>query len=80
MAVNLFSHHNCDVCGRFVSIEAPGVSLAEIFDFVGMQPDHTRIHCPSCTSRIGPAQSNARPANGDMSPYEHMIPLQERNT
>lgn len=73
MSLNLFGQDKCDDCGRFVRANMPGASLAEIFDFAAMQPDHTALRCPSCTNRLGPVQSNAMPCDGDLSRYQTVI-------
>lgn len=67
--------HNgkCDDCGRFMKYEG-GASSADIFDFIAMECIETRTRCASCTSQLGPLPSNARPANGDMRPYETIYP------
>lgn len=67
--MSLFTNPKCDDCGRFTST-SKGASTADIFDFVAMGHDHTRVRCAGCTQKLGPVQSNARPANGDMSPYQ----------
>jgi hypothetical protein len=64
-----FSITRCDDCGRFASLSG-GASSAMMFDFVAMCPDYERLRCADCTERLGPVHSNARPSNGDMSPYE----------
>jgi hypothetical protein len=56
----------CTDCGRFCSRG----TWALIFDFVAMEPSHEHFRCERCVDRLGPAGSNARPRNGDMSPYE----------
>lgn len=62
----------CDDCGRFMT--TAGGSSADIYDF-GPSPglDHEHYRCNKCTERLGPAESNARPSNGDMSPYQRML-------
>jgi hypothetical protein len=59
----------CDECGRFMR-HAPGATWADQYDFVAMCCDYTRYRCIDCTKKLGPVHSNARPASGDMSPYE----------
>lgn len=61
----------CDDCGRFMSLSG-GASSARMYDFVAMEPSYDHARCRKCTETIGPVQSNARPANGDMSPYQSM--------
>ena len=58
----------CDDCGRFG--KHIGSSSADIYDMVGMQLDREHWRCPACTEHLGPVQSNAKPADGDMSPYQ----------
>jgi len=58
--------YNCSRCGRFMSKG----SWAYIYDFVAMEPSHDIQHCEKCTSDGFPALSNARPFDGDMSPYQ----------
>lgn len=62
----------CDDCGRFTD-GGPGSSWAEHYDFAGMQLDHTHIRCPDCTDKLGPVESNAKPCDGDMNPYEGVV-------
>lgn len=69
MAGGLFSNLRCDDCGRFTLLTG-GVSSAMIFDFVAMCPDYEHARCPACTESLGPVKSNARPSNGDMTPYQ----------
>lgn len=69
MALHLFRNPTCDECGKFAKLGG-GASTAEIFDLVGMQPDYTRVRCAKCTAELGPVKSNARPADGDMRPYQ----------
>jgi len=59
----------CDCCGRFMKC-ADGASWAEIYDMVGMGLDHEILRCAECTQRLGPAESNARPYDGNMTPYQ----------
>lgn len=61
----------CDNCAKFA--RPNGGSFATIWDFVGMGLDHEQFRCGPCTERLGPAQSNARPADGDMSPYQWLV-------
>lgn len=56
----------CDDCGRFMS----SGTWADKFDFVAMEPDYCHYRCDRCSEKFGPAASNARPANGDMSQYQ----------
>jgi len=57
----------CDDCGRFMSSVG---SSAAIYDFASCGLDHEHFRCVPCTEKIGPVQSNARPHDGDMSPYQ----------
>lgn len=61
----------CDDCGQFMR-EAS--SWAHIYDFVAMELSHEHFRCKRCTERLGPVRTNARPANGDLSPYEGTRP------
>lgn len=56
----------CTDCGRFMR----DGTWAAIFDLVAMELSHEHWRCTRCTGKLGPAQSNARPHNGDMTPYE----------
>ena len=58
----------CNDCGRFTN--GVGATFAVIFDFGEMCPDHDHCRCADCSAKLGPARSNARPANGDTSPWE----------
>lgn len=58
----------CDDCGRFMNRK--GASWAHIYDFVGMGLDREHFRCAGCTERLGPAQSNARPHDGNMQEYQ----------
>lgn len=73
MTVGLFTNPKCDECGKFMSLTG-GASSAMIFDFAGMCPDHEAARCAKCTALFGPVQSNAKPADGDMSPYQGVHP------
>ena len=64
-----FANPRCDDCGRFAAL-SNGASSAMMFDFVAMEPSYDHLRCASCTSKLGPVRSNARPSNGDMTPYE----------
>lgn len=68
--------HNgkCDDCGQFMNFYQSGSSWADRYDFVAMECIETRTRCPACTNKLGPLHSNARPANGDMSPYQGVQP------
>lgn len=68
----------CDDCGRFISYDAPGVSWGERYDMVAMCCDYVHFRCPRCTEKFGPAFSNARPCDGDMSPYQGMNPIPDQ--
>lgn len=59
----------CDDCGRFMKLEG-GASMAHQYDMVAMECAYYHLRCAHCTADLGPARSNARPASGDMSPYE----------
>ncbi len=66
--------HKCDDCGKFSSgKEGGGASWAYQYDFVAMEASYDHHRCPKCTALMGPVQSNARPSNGDMKPYQGMI-------
>lgn len=58
---------NCDICGRFVG---RGGSWAHKYDMVAMGLSHEAYRCRSHTRSVGPIQSNARPHDSDMSPYQ----------
>lgn len=59
----------CNDCGRFMKIGGKA-SWAAVYDFAGMCLSHEHYRCDDCTDRLGPARSNARPADGDMSSYQ----------
>jgi hypothetical protein len=59
----------CDDCGRFMRHGA-GATWAHKYDFVAMECRYEHYRCAACTERLGPITSNARPHNGDMSPYQ----------
>lgn len=59
----------CDDCQRFMSLSG-GASSARMYDMAAMEASHDHARCVRCTSRMGPVQSNARPADGDMRPYQ----------
>lgn len=63
----------CDDCGRFSRAE--GASMADIYDFTpgSMGLDREHFRCARCTEVLGPARSNARPHDGDMSRYEWLL-------
>lgn len=63
---------NCDICGHFVG---SGSSWAYMFSFGPLpEPSHTPVRCKRCTEEVGPIQSNARPNNGDLAPYQGIRP------
>lgn len=62
----------CDDCGRFMT--PAGGSWAHIYDMIGMGLDHEHWRCRRCTDLLGPVASNARPYDGDMSPYQGQSP------
>lgn len=59
----------CDDCGRFMKL-ADGASSARQYDFVAMECVYDHYRCAKCTKELGPVFSNARPSNGDMSPFQ----------
>ncbi len=59
----------CDDCGRFMRCD-DRATWADQYDFVAMECIYQHFRCARCTEAMGPVQSNARPYNGDMSPYE----------
>ena len=67
----------CHDCGKFMNPEAPGSSWAHKYDLVGMCLDYMHDRCAACSEKLGPAQSNATPTNGDMSPYQGQVTLRE---
>lgn len=69
MSGGLFTNLRCDDCGKFANL-TNGASSAMMFDFVAMEPSYDHLRCASCTVKLGPVHSNARPSNGDMTPYE----------
>lgn len=60
----------CDRCNRVVFLNERGASWANTYDFVAMEPKSELMRCARCTRKVGPVRSNARPSNGDMSPYQ----------
>lgn len=58
----------CDDCGRFMTPD--GASWAAIYDMIGLELRHEHKRCATRTAKHGPVQSNARPRDGDMSPYQ----------
>ncbi len=69
MAIGLFDNPRCDDCGRYSGLHS-GASSAMMFDFVAMEPSYDHLRCAACTVKLGPVRSNARPADGNMTPYE----------
>jgi len=65
----------CDDCGKFMSADLRGVSWAELYDFnpAAYGLDHTHYRCRKCTKKFGAVESNAKPANGDMTPYQGVL-------
>lgn len=59
----------CDDCGRFMKFDGRA-TWSHKYDFVAMCCDYEHFRCGPCTERLGPTVSNARPHNGDMSPYQ----------
>lgn len=58
----------CDDCGRFMNRK--GSTWANIYDFAGRCLDREHFRCARCTEKLGPAQSNAKPYDGDMQHYQ----------
>ena len=58
----------CWDCGRFGRWD--GSSSAAIYDLVLMELSHEHWRCRACTSKIGPVESNAKPADNDLTPYQ----------
>lgn len=63
------SDGKCTDCGRYMSL-AGGASSARMFDFVAMEPRYDHFRCVRCTEHLGAVCSNARPHDGNMSPYQ----------
>ena len=61
----------CDDCGRFMRLD-DGASTAAMYDMVGMQMSHEHFRCAGCTELLGPVQSNAKPADGNLSAYQRV--------
>lgn len=59
----------CDDCGRFMKFDERA-TWANKYDFVAMECIYEHFRCGRCTELLGPVLSNARPYNGDMSPYQ----------
>lgn len=59
----------CDICGKFIKFKTM-YSWAIIYSFPygGIEKDVFR--CETDTQKYGPVQSNAKPYNNDMSPYQ----------
>jgi len=58
---------NCDVCGRFVSIGAPGVSWSRTWshDMSGCPDLHDpKYRCSPCTDKAGVGWTNCHPSYG----------------
>lgn len=55
----------CSDCGSFLT---RSYSWANIYAHDGLDYEHFR--CARCTSKLGPALSNARPIDVDMTPYQ----------
>jgi hypothetical protein len=63
----------CQVCGHFMRCDR-GASWANIYEFPNGGLDREILRCSSCTEIVGEAQSNARPHDGNMSPYQGVFP------
>jgi hypothetical protein len=72
-----FRHYaeRCDDCGKFFNPLEKGASSAAIYDLVQMEAGYLHFRCSFCTKKLGPVHSNARPADGDMSPYESQVTI-----
>ncbi len=65
----MFGPPQCHRCGRFCRLGG-GASSATMYDMVAMECTGEAVRCAKCTAEIGSVQSNARPSDGDMSPYQ----------
>ena len=63
------SAQQCNDCGKFMK----DGTWAEIYDYVNMSLEYDHYRCRRCTEKLGPAKSNARPRDGDMSQYQGVI-------
>jgi hypothetical protein len=73
--VNLY-HENCDKCGRFVSIGAPGVSWSQSYSETMEGPDlhDPTYRCSPCTDLYGIKPTNC---NESQSKYHGRNPIPE---
>lgn len=60
----------CNSCGRFFRYGEAGSSWAHVYDMIGHGLDRELHRCRKCTEAKGAVQSNARPHDGDMRPYQ----------
>lgn len=65
--------NRCDRCNRVVFLNERGATWANTYDFVAMEPKDELLRCARCSRKAGPVRSNARPANGDMRPYQGTV-------
>jgi hypothetical protein len=57
----------CDLCGRFCK----SGTWAEIYDMSGWSGlEYEAFRCDACTEKAGPATTNARPYDGDLTGYQ----------
>lgn len=70
--MNKHGDMGCDRCARRVFMSERKASWADTFNFVAMEPESELVRCSRCTRKAGRLRSNARPANGNMAPYEGM--------
>lgn len=59
----------CDRCGQFIKVLS-NWSWASIYDISGFCLDREDFRCEKCTNKYGAIESNARPYDRDMSPYQ----------
>jgi len=64
---------SCDRCNKHVFFSEKKATWANTYDFVAMEPKDELVRCSRCSQKFGRLRSNARPSNGDMSPYEGFI-------
>ena len=65
--------NRCDRCNRPVFLNERKATWANTYDFVAMEPESELLRCARCSRKVGAVRSNARPYNGDMSPYQGFV-------
>lgn len=71
-----YMRDRCNMCGRYVRLNAPGVAWVQTYS--GFDLNDPSYRCSPCTDKFGEMQSNCNPAAGPWS-GRNPIEASERN-